>query len=49
MRKFTLLFAVIFTLLGTGCVIGPAHLHARPVTHVVVTDAPRDRDWETIK
>ena len=40
MRKITLLFAIIFTLIGTGCVIGPANLHARPTTHVVVTDAP---------
>ena len=43
MRKFTLLFAVIFTLLGTGCVIGPANLHARPSTHVVINDAPPQR------
>ena len=43
MGKFTLLFAIIFTLLGAGCVIGPANLHARPASHVVVTDAPPQR------
>ena len=43
MRKMTLLFAIIFTLLGTGCVIVPGTLHARPTTHVVVTDAPPQR------
>ncbi len=43
MRKFTLLFAIIFTLIGTGCVVGPANLHARPSTHVVVADTPPQR------
>ena len=43
MGKFTLLFAIIFTLLGAGCVIGPANLHARPASHVVVTDTPPQR------
>ena len=43
MRNIILLFAIIFTLIGTGCVMGPANLHARSNSHVVVTDAPPQR------